>query len=597
LLRALSEWFEDRTGLVSLWRAHHEEPLPGGARWRNVFGPALAGMFLLQAFTGVLLMFSFSPSSSTAWSSVFYIKNELWLGWFIRGFHHFAAQTLIVLVPLHLLQVVWAGAYRRPRELSWWIGLALMLVLMAFALTGYLLPWDQKGYWHARVATNIMGSAPLAGPYILKLIVGGSDYGNQTVTRFYGMHVAVLPTLFIAALVAHVALYLRHGRTATDGSRPAPPADDHLAQRFRNTVFLAALVAFIVGLVLWEHGSGLEAPADPSSADYPARPEWYFLFLFQLLKQFPGKYEVVGTFVIPLVTLLVLISLPFFERVLPAGLACWLARGIVTTLVVGAAALVATALYQDTHDPLYQEGLRKAAAQRERANYLASLPDVGIPPEGSSYLLRRDPLTHGRAVLEKKCLGCHAYGGSGTGKQQAPELSLFGSRAWIAGLLKDPKAQAYFGTAPGCDGMLEWKRSSKLKPKQLELVVDFVATFASIPEDMTAEEWQNSPGVADHPGLAPFQKECGTCHVIPGMTEGGVRDAPELFAWGSPQWIARMIRKPGAADKYAFIEDKDRMPAFGADQLSANDLEMIIRYLKDDYPRPRPRRGDGTAPP
>jgi ubiquinol-cytochrome c reductase cytochrome b subunit len=591
LLKALVEWFEARTGLVSVRQARNEQPLPGGARWRNVSGPALVGLFLLQALTGLLLMFSFSPSSSMAWPSVYYIHNDLWMGWFIRGFHHFAAQTLVVLLPVHLLQVVWAGAYRPPRELSWWLGLALMLILMAFALTGYLLPWDQKGYWHARVATNIMGSAPVVGPYLLKVIVGGSDYGNLTVTRFHCMHVAVLPTLFFLALFAHVALYLRYGRTAPNGNMPARAPGDHLGQRFRNRLFLSALLALIVGLVLWEHGSGLEAPADPSSAEYPARPEWYFLFLFQLLKQFPGKYEVFGTFVIPLVTMLVLFSLPFFERVMPERLAHGLARAIVTTLVVGAAVLIGLALYQDARDPLYQAALRKAAEQRERAMHLASLPEVGIPPDGSAYILRRDPLTQGRAVLEKKCLGCHTHNGSGTAKQQAPDLAGFGSRGWIAGLLKNPKGQAYFATAPGCDGMVEWKQSSKLSPAQLEHVAEFVATFPAIPEDMTPEEWLNSPGVSDHPGLAPFQKECGSCHVVRGLSEGGTRDAPDLFAWGSAQWMARMIRKPGADDRYGFIESKDRMPAFGIDQLSANDLEMIVRYMKDDYPRPaaRPR--------
>ncbi len=112
---------------------------------------------MIQVFTGLLLMTSYSPSSSMAWASVFYISHDMWYGWFIRGVHHFAAQAMVVLLALHLLQVLWAGAYRRPREFNWWFGMVLLFLTLAFSLTGYLLPWDQKGYWATKVATNIMG--------------------------------------------------------------------------------------------------------------------------------------------------------------------------------------------------------------------------------------------------------------------------------------------------------------------------------------------------------------------------------------------------------------------------------------------------------
>ena len=126
-------------------------------------------VFLVQAFTGVLLMASYSPSSSTAWASVFYISHDVWFGWFIRGVHHFSAQAMIVLLALHLLQVVWAGAYRRPREFTWWFGVALLFVTIGFGHTGYQLPWDQKGYWSTKVVTNIVGGAPVVGPYLQKI--------------------------------------------------------------------------------------------------------------------------------------------------------------------------------------------------------------------------------------------------------------------------------------------------------------------------------------------------------------------------------------------------------------------------------------------
>jgi ubiquinol-cytochrome c reductase cytochrome b subunit len=195
-------------------------------------------------------------------------------------------------------------------------------------------------------------------------------------------------------------------------------------------------------------------------------------------------------------------------------------------------------------------------------------------------------LTHGKAVLERRCLGCHVLEGQGSGEQSAPDLAGFGTRDWVRGLLENPQAPKYFGKVPGCDGMAEWKKTSKLNAAKLDAVADFVASFARMPVDTTPDEWLASPDVANHPGLEPFQKECGTCHAIDGFTEGGLRESPGLFAWGSPTWIARMVRKPGAADRYGFLEENQKMPAFGADQVAENDVSMVVRYLRGDYPPP-----------
>jgi ubiquinol-cytochrome c reductase cytochrome b subunit len=597
LFNQLADWLHHRTGYRDLVKVALEEPIPGGARWRYVFGSALSVVFLVQAFTGILLMTSYSASSTTAWGSVFYISREMWYGWFMRGVHHFAAQAMVVLLALHLVQVLWAGAYRRPREMNWWFGMVLLFLTLAFSLTGYLLPWDQKGYWATKVATNIMGGAPGLGPYLQKIVVGGSDYGNQTVTRFYGLHVGVLPALLVVFLASHVALFRRHGITPPLNADRRPTALFWPEQLFMDTVFSTAVIGVVIMLVLAEGGANLDAPADPSSADYPARPEWYFLSLFQLLKYFPGSREMIGTIVIPTALLVVMLMLPLLDRVLPGKLAHFLACGFVFAVLGGAGYLTVQAIWDDSRDPLFQEGRKKADAARERALYLAGLPQVGIPPEGATYILRRDPLTQGNAVLERRCLGCHFAGGHGLGEQTAPDLAEYGTRKWIRGLLENPEAPAYFGKVAGCDGMVEWKKNSKLDAKLLDAVADFVASFALIPADTTPDEWLNSPGVAKHPGLEPFQKECGTCHAVEGLSEGGLREAPGLFAWGSPRWTARMVRKPGAADRYGYLGKDQKMPAFGTDQVSDNDVDMVVRYLRGDYPRPATNASPGAASP
>jgi ubiquinol-cytochrome c reductase cytochrome b subunit len=601
LLKQLADWLDDRTGICERRQRLLAVPIPGGASWQYVFGSALASAFFVQAFTGVLLMTSYSPSTGAAWGSVFYINQVMWLGWFVRGLHHFTAQAVMLLLAAHLLQVVWAGAYRRPREFTWWIGIALLIVVVGLGHTGYQLPWDQKGYWATKVSSNILSGAPVLGPYLQKIVEGGSDYGNQTLTRLYGLHVAVLPAILIFFLVLHVSLFRRHGfaapgqTTLAASTEPSESLDSPhtpprgaaawTEQSFRTSVFTFAVLSVVVALVLWNRGANLDAPADPSSSDYPARPEIYFLPLYQMLKLFPGNREVIGTFVIPMAILLVLLLLPFLDRVLHDKLAHFLACGFVFVIAGGASYLLVKALVEDARSPDYRASRQKADSERDRATYLAGLPDVGVPPDGSGYLLLRDPFTHGQKTLERRCLSCHYFEGKGSGEQTASDLSQFGSRQWLRGLLHDPKASRYFGKVPALKGMVEWKKNSKLTPTQLDDVEAFVASFARIPPDMTTDEWLNSPGVSDNPGLAPFQKECGSCHVIEGLSEGGTRDAPNLFAWGSPQWITRMTRKPGAADKYGYLDANDQMPAFGDDQLSANDMEMVIRYLKNDYPR------------
>ena len=232
---------DDRTGYRALVRTFSDEIIPGGARWRYVFGSTLASVFLIQAVTGLLMMTAYSPSSASAWGSVYYINNVMWMGWFIRGLHHFGASTVMVLLLFHLMQTLLAGAYRKPREFNWWLGLALLVLTIGFGHTGYQLPWDQKGYWATKVVTNIMGGAPVIGPYLKTMVVGGSEYGNQTLTRLYGLHVGILPVLMMLCLWAHVMLARRHGLTPP--ARPDRSADETYwpAQTFRNVAFLSRL--------------------------------------------------------------------------------------------------------------------------------------------------------------------------------------------------------------------------------------------------------------------------------------------------------------------------------------------------------------------
>ncbi|MBL9123258.1 MAG: cytochrome b N-terminal domain-containing protein, partial [Planctomycetaceae bacterium] len=451
-MKPLIDWIDHRAGVRDLVRAALYEHIPGGARWRYVWGSTLVFAFTVQAITGIFLWMAYSPSTQTAWESVFYIQYEMQGGWLLRGLHHFMAQAMIVLLVLHLMQVVIDGAYKAPREVNFWLGLILMQIVLGLSLTGYLLPWDQKGFSATKVATNIMALAPGAGPMVQRLVVGGADYGHHTLTRFFALHAGVLPGLLIFFLVLHVALFRRHGiHVAKRG--PKSDATFWPDQVLKDAVACLAVLAVVLFLIL-RHGlagghgdqlpgeylgAELGAPADVARSYAAARPEWYFLFLFQFLKYFPGEKEVIGAIVIPGVVMGLLFLMPFLGR--------WkLGHGFnvlfLLVVMLGAGALTVQALSQDAQDESFQAAVADAEVRAARARQLA-LTATRIPPAGAVTLLRDDPLLAGADLFKTHCASCHAYAdaeGQGLAAEKtatAANLAGFASRDWIAGLL-DP---------------------------------------------------------------------------------------------------------------------------------------------------------------
>ncbi|MEO1335819.1 MAG: cytochrome b N-terminal domain-containing protein, partial [Myxococcota bacterium] len=190
-----------------------DEPIQGGASWAYVFGSATLILFLIQVGTGLVLAMYYSPSATDAWASVAYIEREVALGSVVRGLHHHAAGAMVVMAVLHMIQVALYGAYKAPKEANWLTGLALFGLVLGFALTGYLLPWDQTGYWATKVATSIAGTVPVLGPSIQVVLQGGNDYGSLTLTRFYALHVILLPLVVVGLIAVHISLFRKHGVT------------------------------------------------------------------------------------------------------------------------------------------------------------------------------------------------------------------------------------------------------------------------------------------------------------------------------------------------------------------------------------------------
>lgn len=362
MLNNVLEWVEDRTGAVSGVKHFLYEEIPGSSGWHQVLGSVAMFCFLVQIVTGILLGLNYAPTTPDAHTSLRFILTELTGGRLMRGLHHWGAAMMIVVVVLHMVQTFLWGSYKKPREATWMLGVVLLLLTLGFGLTGYLLPWDNRAYWGTVVTTQITAKAPLAGPYILHLM--GSDDGQigvQTFARFYSAHVLLLPPLMMLLIGLHVFLVRRHGVA------PAPVETTPTKKFFPGQVFKDTVAIFIMFSILFALAALVRVPlgkiADPTDSTYIPRPEWYFLFLFQLLKFFEGPLEIIGSMVLPGVAVGLLFATPFLDR----GAAVKLrqrtfAFGIVFLAGIGWGGLTLAAMRSTPHKEPWQSYTAEEAA-------------------------------------------------------------------------------------------------------------------------------------------------------------------------------------------------------------------------------------------
>jgi ubiquinol-cytochrome c reductase cytochrome b subunit/menaquinol-cytochrome c reductase cytochrome b subunit len=224
------DWVDERTALSGALRWTMFRKVPKGTNWFYTLGSATLFAFLSQAVTGVFLAMYYVPSATEAYESTRRITNEIFLGEFVRGMHKWGSTVMVVLIFLHMARVFFFGAYKYPRELNWVIGFVLLILVFVMALTGYLLPFDQRSYWATIVAANITASGPVVGPYLGDFLRGGAEFGATTLPRFYSIHMLLVPGLIVALIGAHLYLVTRLGTTAPPWLK-AEPDDDLVEDR------------------------------------------------------------------------------------------------------------------------------------------------------------------------------------------------------------------------------------------------------------------------------------------------------------------------------------------------------------------------------
>ena len=316
----LWRWLDERLDLgplVEVVETNLPKPVPAHLNWLFTLGAAIAALLGLQIFTGILLLVYYRPGAESAYSSIERIMEEVPLGGFVRSLHVWGADLVVIFLILHMTRVFVYAGYKKPRELTWIIGVMLLAVVLAFGFTGYLLPWDQRAYWGTVVATEAPASIPVLGPIVREFMLGGTEVGDATLGRFFALHVAVLPLALLLLTSLHLFLIRYQGISSlrrTDEPEPTPcelqaeggePFFPHHVLKDLTTVYLVMGVLTSLAILYPAH---LGTPADPLSTPAGIKPEWYFLPAYQLLKYVP---EAIGVQV-PLIFLGLLLLLPLW---------------------------------------------------------------------------------------------------------------------------------------------------------------------------------------------------------------------------------------------------------------------------------------------
>ncbi len=330
ILKRAWRWFDDRTGTSSAIGPIANHPVPPGSTWWYVFGSATLFAFILQVVTGVILALAYVPSAAEAYQSLQFISNDAFLGGVLRGMHYFGASAMVLLVGVHMARVFLMGVYKFPREMSWLTGTILLLFTLGAAFTGQLLRWDQNAIWTAVVSAEIAGRAPLIGKAIARFILGGNVIGGATLSRFFSVHVFLIPAVIIGIVGLHLYLALRNGVSEPpEAGRSVDPKTyrawyqdllHRVGQPFwpdaawRDAVFSAVMILVVVVLATVFGAPALTKPPNPAIVQALPRPDWYFLWVFALMALVPPATEGYIMIYGPLALGLVLILLPFFAN-------------------------------------------------------------------------------------------------------------------------------------------------------------------------------------------------------------------------------------------------------------------------------------------
>jgi ubiquinol-cytochrome c reductase cytochrome b subunit len=558
----VGKWFTDRWPIRQVLRWSLEEKIPGGDSFWYSLGAATLFIFVIQVVTGVWQMFWYVPTTDHAYQSVMYIRQHVPFGWLIHGLHGWGSNVFIVLVFLHMLRVFVWGAYKYPRQLIWLIGTLLFFTVIALSFTGALLPWDELGYWAAEVGTSIAGTIPVIGFFLKELMRGGAAMSQETLSRFFIGHIAILPGILAALIVAHLVAFRQYGSVGPWKEEKRKKSGWFWPDQIvKDLIVIGVIFLILVGLsAFWR--APITGPADHIDNIITPKPEWQFLFLYQFLKLFKGRWEPIGTAGIPLVLFLILFLLPFYDRSKKRNP---FRRPIAMFGAIVLIGWVATYTYL-------------GYISRPGASATASVTVSSSAPPGVK--------AGARLFTSQGCVACHTV--HGQGGNIGPNLSNIGaqglSRAWLTQQIRNPKSHDPSTKMPAFDS---------LSDQQVSDLVDFLESLGgsagtsssaapsnesdrpNVPSQ-TGQENSGSQALSSlaEQGRQLFHSQpCVGCHTVNGQ---GGNVGPNLSNEGtkdhSNQWLAQQIRDPKSHDA------QTAMPAFKS--LSDQQVKALVAYLE-----------------
>ena len=466
MIHKFKEWFNERLPLGGLMDAVFKEKIPGGASFFYTLGSATLFVFALQVLTGIWQLFYYVPTIDHAYASVSYLRINVPYGWLINGIHYWGANVMAILVALHIIRVFIWGAYKKPRELTWLIGVLLLLLVAGLIFTGAALPWDERGYWATEVGTSIAGTVPLIGSFMQKFLVGGESMGQLTLSRFFAFHAVIVPVIAIIFIIFHLVAFRKHGSVGPWKESKRIKTGDFWPDQVAIDLIVSG---FIFVLIVWlsaYYPPPFTGPADPSDTAFEPKPEWNFLFLYQLLKFLKGPLEVLGSVGIPTVIIILFVIVPFIDRKAsynPVNRPGMMIGGFIFVGFV----LTFTIIGYNSKPPGSSESAGTTISTSTNT-VQTSLVSSSLSPEAQA----------GKIVFNNKgCNACHTISGVGgkIGPNLTNEIGNNRSMQWLIDQLKHSKTHYPTSVMP---------EYSKLTQKQLDDLIAYLNT----PHQLSAQK-------------------------------------------------------------------------------------------------------------
>jgi ubiquinol-cytochrome c reductase cytochrome b subunit len=411
-LKQIGDWFEERLQVGGAVREAMSHPVPrSSASWWYVFGSAALTIFGLQVVTGILLALTYVPSAAEAWNSLQYLNHQVTLGWFLRAVHGWGSDFMVAVVLIHMCQVFLFGAYKFPRQLTWIVGVFLLLMTLGMAFTGQVLRFDQDAYWGLGIGASITSRVPLIGAQAVHMLLGGPIIAGATLSRFFALHVFLIPGLLIGFVSLHLLMVLKLGinewpmpgrivRKATyekeyhellqkDGVPFVPAAI------WKDMFFSAAIIVAIMACAAFFGPFGPTGYPDPTIVQTIPKPDFFFLWLYAMLALLPPEMETPALLIGPVIVIGLLILLPLLSS---EGEKSWRRRPVAVVTLLLVAVSLATFTKLATYSP-----------------WSPIMDAWSGDPLPVSFLSGRTPLQRQGALVfqGKQCRNCHSIGGSG----------------------------------------------------------------------------------------------------------------------------------------------------------------------------------------